>query len=84
MFKFAKKKVQMVPAMTKNLPGFRRSSILEPTNSARNNESMTLVPDAKKYEAGLRSSRHDLSNSMTFDLGEEPEDFINDGYFQAK
>lgn len=83
MFKFAKKKVNLVPAITKNFNSLRKSSILENGGmSARNNtDSFSLVPDAEKYEAGLRSSRHDMSNSMTFELGAEPEDYINDGFF---
>lgn len=84
MFKFGKKKQSIVPKITKNLPGFgRRSTIVEGQMSARNyTDSFQLVPNAEQYEAGLRSSRHD--NSMSFDLGMDNEDYINDEYFKMR
>jgi hypothetical protein len=83
MFKFSKK--SLVPNFAKNLPGIqRKSTIIDGQMSARNTESFSLVLDNEKHEKGLRSSRHDLNNSMSFELGMDKEDYINDGYFGVK
>jgi hypothetical protein len=85
MFKFGKKKASMVPTIAKKLPGSARGhgGILDGQMSARNNRDSIPLVDPEKYEAGLRSSRHDLNNSMSFDLTDQDE-YMNDSYFNVK
>jgi len=47
--------------------------------TTRNQDSFSLISekDAERHEAGLRSSRHDMNNSINFELGMDQEDFIN-------